>query len=212
MPAPSALHSAVMLPAALLAILIAASFQRASAAELIGAEQVIDLVGAAKHIAFGSPQVVTLAIGGRKVAFTVTVGSLGAITAVPVVADTAVKQISITVTTTNSGVVPNAVTVITGDGQVLGFTVVHAADGAVVALAEGAPLSLPPRRNAVAGDGHDGKYDQGGDRAGAAEVHHGPPSDLVDEQPPLTPGAASPGGGLLYAPGTSPLSQFVSPH
>ncbi len=154
MPTPSRLLPAapapVVLLLALLATLAVAPAGLAAGAEAIGAEQVIDLVAAAKHISYGSPQAVTLSIAGRSVAFTVSVGSLGAITAVPVAADRAVKQISIAVISTNAGVVPNAVTVITGDGQVLGFSVTRAPDGTVLALAEGAPVSVPPPRSELA--------------------------------------------------------------
>jgi hypothetical protein len=144
----SAALSAVLRPAILLATLVIAPLSQAWAAEAIGAEQIIDLVTAAKHITYGNPQKVTLAIAGRSVAFTVSVGTLGAITAVPEAADKAVKQISVAVTTTNDGVVPNAVTVITGDGQVLGFTVRRGPDGAVIGLVTGvvesAPVGVPP--------------------------------------------------------------------
>lgn len=149
MTVPAAPPAAALLPVLLLAALAMAHGGRAAGAEAIGAAQVIDLVTAARHIHYGSPQVVTLAIAGRSVACTVSVSTLGAITAVPVAADRAVRQISIAVTTTNDGVVPDAVTVITGAGEVLGFTVTRGADGAVVGLAEGAPVSVPPPRSAL---------------------------------------------------------------
>ncbi len=216
MTTPAALLSAALLPALLLATLAMAPAGRAGAAEAIGAAQVIDLVAAAKHISFGRPQVVTLDLGGRGVAFTVSVGPLGGITAVPVAADKAVRQISIAVTTTNTGVVPNAVTVITGDGQVQGFAVTLRPDGTVLALTEGAPVSVPPPRRDLADYlGQDGHHDQVGthpDGGDQPPIPHGPTSDLVDDKPPLPPGTPSPGGGLPYAPGTSPQSQFVSPH
>jgi hypothetical protein len=212
----SALLPRALLPVVLLATLILAPGGLAAEAEAIGAEQVIDLVNAAKHITFGHPQPVTLTIDGRSVVCTVSLDSLGNITAVPVVADKAVKQISISVTTINSGVVPNAVTVITGDGQVLGFTVTRGPDGGVAGLVAGAPVTAPPLRNELAElTATGGTPDPGGhhhDADGTPPIHHGPPSDLVDEKPPLPPGTPSPGGGLPYAPGTSPFSQNVSPH
>jgi hypothetical protein len=195
--------------------MVAAPLGRACGAQAIGVEQVIDLVSAAKRITYGSPQTVSLSIGGSSVAFTVSVSVLGAITAVPVAANPAVKQISIAVTTTGTGVAPSAVTVITGEGQVIGYRVACGADGQVLALHEGGPVSELPLHVAPADGGGQGGGHDAGAGSGTSDdgrKDHGPSSDLVDDKPPLSPGTPSPGGGIPYAPGTSPTSQLVSPH
>lgn len=206
MTTPSAPLTAALLPIVLLAILIVAPLRSAPGAEAIGAEQIIDLVAAAKHISYGNPQAVTLSIAGRSVAFTVSLSSLGGITAVPVVGDKAVKQISVSVTTTNDGVVPNAVTVITGDDRVLGFTVTRGLHGMVVALSEGAPVSVPPPRSvlmASLGVHALSVWQQGAGSIGAAPAR---PGDLIGEWVPAAAQAGAPARVLLL---TAPNSMVT---
>jgi hypothetical protein len=203
---PAARFSAALLPLVLLAALVAAPLRPARGAEAIGSEQIIDLVAAAKHISYGNPQEVTLSIAGRSVAFTVAVSTLGAITAVPAAGDKAVKQISVGVTTTNDGVVPNVVTVITGDDQVLGFTVARGPHGMVVALVEGAPVSVPPPRSvlmASLGVHALSVWQQGAGSIGAAPAR---PGDLIGEWVPAAAHAPSSARLLLL---TAPNSMVM---
>jgi hypothetical protein len=204
---PSAQRSAALLPAVLLATLaLALAPCRAGGAEAIGAEQIIDLVAAAKHISYGNPQAVALSLAGRSVAFTVSLSSLGAITAVPVAADKAVKQITVAVTTTNDGVVPNSVTVITGDDRVLGFTVTRGEHGMVAALVEGAPVSVPPPRSvlmASLGAHALSVWQLGAGSIGAAPAR---PGDLIGEWVPAAASATAPARVLLL---TAPNSMVT---
>jgi hypothetical protein len=186
-------------------------------ADSLSIPMVRELMNGASHAHYGAPAAATVTIDGKPVSFLISLDAVGNITAVPQSPTSPYRQISIAVTTTNAGVVPNAVTLITTAGQVEGFTVTTSKDGAILAVVSGGPVTVPPTRPALAGTSRDrssgsgssGNQSDHGDHGGSGS---GGLSDLVDETPAPPLGATVAGAGILYAPGTSPESRSVSPH
>lgn len=226
MPVPSAPSRAALLALVLLAAALIHG-GCAGAADEVGAEQINALFTAARTISFGTPKAVPLTIDGKTVTFTVTVGALGNITAVPVGPEHGVRQISIAVTTGPDGEpVPSSVTVISGHSEITSYRATLT--NGTLTLVPGGPVTVPPppeRLVQYTNPFHPPEPHQDGGLDGGLGgglsgfwffLGRGPElygnSDLVGGTPPPPPGAYSAGAGMIFAPGTSPLSQPVSPH
>jgi hypothetical protein len=190
-------------------VLVCVGAQEAQSAETFSIHEVRELVTAASHARYGSPVVAILTIDGKPISFKISLDAVGNITALPQT-DAPMRQISISVTTTNAGVVPSAVTLITAEGQVEGFSIATNKDGEITAVTNGGPVTIPTPAppNAIVVKTPDGSHGQTGDQS-SPPVRH---IDIIDEWTVPGFGLQAAGAGIVFAPGTSPDSRNVSPH
>ena len=192
-----------------IAVLLAAVSGQAVAADTFTVAMVQELLADASHAHFGATADTTFAFAGRPIPITVSIDRIVNITVRPRITGSPFRQISIGVTTTGTGVVPNALTVITAEDQVQGYTLVTTADGAISEVVAGGPVTVPPATQRART--HDGQPPSLAAATGSPPGS-GDGSDLVDGSPPAPAGSPIAGAGIVFAPGTSPASQSVSPH